>query len=79
MLLIFDEAQTGLGKTGKMFGFQHDGVVPDVMALAKALGGGLVPIGAVLSDTIIEILRSSRRFFRSALISNWTAAKVASN
>jgi acetylornithine aminotransferase len=42
---MLDEVQTGIGRTGKMFGFQHYGVMPDVMALAKGLGGG-VPIGA---------------------------------
>lgn len=46
--LIFDEVQTGLGRTGKMFGYQHSGVVPDVMTLAKTLGGGF-PIGACLA------------------------------
>jgi acetylornithine/N-succinyldiaminopimelate aminotransferase len=45
-LLIFDEVQTGVGRTGRWFGHQHDGVTPDVMTLAKGLGGG-VPIGAV--------------------------------
>ena len=44
--LIFDEVQTGIGRTGRWFGHQHDGVTPDVMTLAKGLGGG-VPIGAV--------------------------------
>ncbi len=48
VLLVFDEVQCGLGRTGKMFAFEHYGVVPDVLVLAKALGGGL-PIGAVLA------------------------------
>lgn len=47
-LLILDEIQTGLGRTGTMFGFEHDHVVPDVLLLAKALGGGL-PLGCVIA------------------------------
>jgi len=47
-LMIVDEVQTGMGRTGKWFGFQHFGVVPDIISLAKALGGG-VPIGAIVT------------------------------
>ena len=48
LLLILDEVQTGLGRTGKWFAHQHHGITPDVMTLAKGLGGG-VPIGACLA------------------------------
>ncbi len=48
-LFIVDEVQTGIGRTGKWFGFQHLGVVPDIVTLAKALGGGF-PIGACLTS-----------------------------
>ncbi len=46
-LVVFDEIQCGLGRTGKMFAFQHSGVVPDILTLAKPLAGGL-PMGAIL-------------------------------
>jgi acetylornithine/succinyldiaminopimelate/putrescine aminotransferase len=48
-LLVFDEIQTGMGRTGKMFAFEKYGVVPDILLLAKAFGGGM-PLGAFIAD-----------------------------
>jgi putrescine aminotransferase len=52
-LLILDEVQTGMGRTGKMFCCQHYGVTPDIMCLAKAFGGGVMPAGAVIGTKAV--------------------------
>ena len=54
-LLVFDEIPTGLGKTGKMFACQHDGVAPDILVLGKGLGGGILPIAAVLARPELDV------------------------
>jgi putrescine aminotransferase len=48
-LLVVDEVQTGLGRTGSLFSFERDGITPDAVCLAKALSGGLVPVGAMVA------------------------------
>ncbi len=55
-LLIFDEIPNGLGKTGRMFASEHDGVTPDIVVLGKALGGGIVPIAAMIARPGLDIL-----------------------
>lgn len=52
-LLIFDEIQTGFGRTGTLFACEHEGVVPDVLVMAKSLGGGVVPIGGYITTAQI--------------------------
>ncbi|MBN1883002.1 MAG: aspartate aminotransferase family protein [Deltaproteobacteria bacterium] len=57
MLLIFDEVQTGFGRTGKMFCAEHSGVTPDIMVFAKSLSGGLYPIScAIFTEEISDFL-----------------------
>ena len=53
MLLVLDEAQTGFGRLGTMFGFEHDAIVPDLVAVSKTLGGG-IPLAATITTSAIE-------------------------
>lgn len=66
-LLIFDEVQTGMGRTGKMFCAEHYDVVPDIMCLAKAFGGGVMPAGAVIAKE--EVFKS---FFPNPFVQTTT-------
>jgi len=61
MLLILDEAQTGIGRTGRMFAFERDGVVPDILTLSKTLGAGL-PLSAVMTSDAIAAVADEREF-----------------
>lgn len=61
MLLVLDEAQTGVGRTGSMFAFERDAIVPDVLTLSKTLGAGL-PLAAVLTTDAIEARAHERGF-----------------
>jgi len=61
MLLILDEAQTGMGRTGTMFAFERDGVVPDILTLSKTLGAGL-PLSALMTSAAIADLADEREF-----------------
>ncbi len=56
ILLICDEVQTGMGRTGRNFGFEHDGIKPDAITLGKALGGGLLPVSAfVATEAVMSV------------------------
>lgn len=77
MLLILDEAQTGLGRTGAMYAFERDGVVPDLLTLSKTLGAGL-PVAAVVTSAQIEETCHDRGFlFFTTHVSDPLAASVA--
>ena len=77
MLLIVDEAQTGVGRTGQMYGFEREGIVPDLLTLSKTLGAGL-PVAVVLTSDEIESVCHERGFlFFTTHVSDPLAAAVA--
>jgi len=53
LILMFDEIQVGLGRTGKMFCFEHENVIPDVLILGKAIAGGLAPLSVMITNTYL--------------------------
>ena len=78
VLLIFDEVQTGLGRTGAMFGCDHAGVVPDVMCLGKALSGGVIPCAAFHStDEIWQVFHPNPFYHTSTFGANPLATTAA--
>ena len=57
--MVFDEIQTGLGRTGRLFAFEQFGVIPDILLLAKAFGGGM-PLGAFISSKkIMDVFKEN--------------------
>jgi putrescine aminotransferase len=79
VLLILDEVQTGMGRTGRMFACEHEGVVPDILCLAKALGGGVMPIGCFMSTSKIwKVLEPNPSIHNSTFGGNPLACTAAS-
>ncbi|WP_336921801.1 aspartate aminotransferase family protein [Aquipuribacter sp. SD81] len=77
MLLVLDEAQTGVGRTGHMYAFERDGVVPDLLTLSKTLGAGL-PVAAVVTSAEVEQASHERGFlFFTTHVNDPLAASVA--
>jgi acetylornithine/succinyldiaminopimelate/putrescine aminotransferase len=71
VLLILDEIQTGIGRTGRVFGYEHAGITPDIMTLAKGLGGG-VPLAALVAHRATSDASSmATRVGRFAAIRSW--------
>lgn len=77
-LLILDEIQTGFGRTGRIWGCDHDGVQPDMMTLGKALGGGVMPIGAFIArPEIWEVFHDNPYIHTSTFGGNPLACRAA--
>src|SRR5579885_1457591 len=56
-LLVLDEIQSGLGRTGRLFAYEHEGIRPDVVIVGKALGGGVYPVSGILADApVMDVL-----------------------
>ncbi|MDQ5936018.1 MAG: putrescine aminotransferase [Cyanobacteriota bacterium erpe_2018_sw_21hr_WHONDRS-SW48-000092_B_bin.40] len=79
ILLILDEVQTGMGRTGRMFACEHESVVPDILCLAKALGGGVMPIGCFMASAKIwKVLEPNPTIHNSTFGGNPLACSAAS-
>jgi 4-aminobutyrate aminotransferase-like enzyme len=76
MLLIIDEAQTGIGRCGNMFAFEHEGVVPDILTLSKTLGNGLPLSAVVTSDHIASVSKEKGYLFYTTHVNDPLPAAV---
>jgi len=76
MLLILDEAQTGVGRTGNLFAFEHEGVVPDILTLSKTLGNGLPLSAVVTSNHIAKVSKENGYLFYTTHVNDPLPAAV---
>jgi 4-aminobutyrate aminotransferase-like enzyme len=76
MLLIVDEAQTGIGRCGNMFAFEHEGVVPDILTLSKTLGNGLPLSAVVTSNHIASVSKDKGYLFYTTHVNDPLPAAV---